>query len=63
MINIDLITGSLISGFISSFVTLFIVAVGRTNREHDIYIEGYIAGTKAKENEDRFGVKECAKNE
>ena len=59
----DLTIGCLISGFMSSFVTLFIVAVGRNNREHDIYIEGYIAGTKAKENEDKIGVKECAKNE
>lgn len=58
----DLTIGCLISGFISSIVTLFIVAVGRNNREHDIYIEGYIAGTKAKGNEDKIGVKDGAKN-
>lgn len=48
-----------IGAMVGALITMFIVAVNRNNREHDIYIEGYIAGTKAKKNEDRFGVKEC----
>ena len=30
----------------TAFITLFIVAVGRTNQENEIYMEGYNAGLK-----------------
>lgn len=47
-----------IGAMVGALITMFIVAVNRNNRENDIYIEGFIAGTKAKKNEDSFGVKE-----
>lgn len=59
----EIIITGIISAVIGSAITLFIVGVSRSNREHEIYVEGYIAGTKAKKNEDKFGVKENDDNE
>ncbi len=41
---IDILITLLLAVPITAFTTLFIVSVGRINRENEIYMEGYNAG-------------------